>query len=155
MRVVTRIVVTVLCAVALVTFAGALSGCGQSAEKGASGWERVVSAEVSGEQPVKLNLGTHRLGNLVRLAWELSGPESPPVKITFRIFSIKNGLGVGRTVSPETDPDIFKKTDDAITLGPFWPGEYRMFLSQRFVTARGPGYDIKLTVFTMEASPAP
>ena len=151
MRIVARSVVIALCAAALVILAGVSGGCGS--DNPGSEWERVTSAQISGDQPVKLNLGNYRLGDRLRLAWVLSGPENPPVTLTLRIFNIKNGRGYGYAVTPESDGHAIARRDDQAILLALAPGEYRIYFSQRFPPARGPGYDIKLTIYTMRTTP--
>lgn len=153
MGIVARFVVTVLCAAALVTLAGASGGCAKNGgENRVPQWERVTSAQVSGDRPVKLNLGAFRLGDRLRLAWVLSGPEDPPVTLTLRIISVRTGTGYGHTVTPQSGPDAIARRDDQAMSLTAIPGEYRIFFSQRFRPARGPGYDIKLTIYTMRSS---
>ena len=153
MRIVARSVVIALCAAALVTLAGASGGCGDASEDPVPQWKRVTSAQISGDQPVKLNLGDYRLGDRLRLAWVLSGPENPPVTLTLRIFNIKNGRGYGYAVTPESEGHAIARRDDQAILLALAPGEYRIYFSQRFPPARGPGYDIKLTIYTMRTTP--
>ena len=78
MRIVAGPVVAVLCAVALATLAAASVGCGGKGgeDKVQPQWERVTSAQVPGDRPAKVYLGTYRLGERLRLAWVLSGPEN-------------------------------------------------------------------------------
>jgi hypothetical protein len=149
MRINARFVATMLCIGALVVLVGAAGGCGNGG--GASGpqWERVVSAKVSGKQPVKQNLGTYELGDRVRLSWTLSGPEAPPVKLTLRVFSTTAGTGYSAVATPQSAlSGIARKDDNAMSLVVF-PSEYRIFFSQLFPPARGPGYDVTLTLWTM------
>jgi len=172
MRSLTRSVVAALCAAALVSLAGASGGCAglgsdsvpQPSESPSSPgapsspatpapqqpeWENVVSARVSGDRPVKLSLGIHTLGDRVRLAWVLSGPKNPPVTLTLRIINVSTGIGYGQTASPRSDPQpIVRRDDRAMVLAPIWPGEYRIYFSQRFPQQEGPGYDVKLTIST-------
>ena len=153
MRVVARFVVIALCAAALVTLAGASGGCGDGSENPVPEWERVTSAQISGDQPVKLNLGDYRLGDRLRLAWVLSGPEKPPVTLTLRIFNRKTGSGYGYAVTPESGGHAIARRDDQAILLALVPGEYRIYFSQRFAPARGPGYDVELTIYTMRTTP--
>jgi hypothetical protein len=148
MRIIARLVVIALCVAALVTVAAAGGGCGGSSEGPGSQWERVTTAQVSGDKPVKLNLGAYRLGDRVRLAWVLNGPEKPPVSLTLRIIDIKTGRGYGYVVTPESEGHAILRRDDQAILLALVPGDYRIYFSQRFPPARGPGYDISLTVFT-------
>ena len=150
-----RSVLPVLCAVALAVLAAASAGCG---DKGGGGdkvqpqWERVTSAQVSGDRPAKVYLGTYRLGERLRLAWVLSGPKRPPVTLTLRIINADTGTGYGHTVTAQSDANgIARSSDAAISLNEL-AGEYRIYFSQRFRPAKGPGYDIKLTVYTMSSS---
>lgn len=153
MRIVAKCILIVLGAVALVSLAGASGGCGHDGDDPGSQWERVTSAKVSGDQPVKLNLGAHRLGDRVRLAWVLSGPENPPVTLTLRIINVKNGGGVGHAVTPKSEGHaIARRDDNAISLV-LVPGDYRVYFIQRFPPARGPGYDMTLTLYTMRSTP--
>jgi len=147
----TRLAAAVLCAVALASLAAA---CGGSSEGKASPspvpkWEKVVTTQISGAEPVKLNLGTHRLGDRVTVAWDLSGPKKPPVSLTFRIFNTETGVTFGRTVSPLVGLGLKRHDDHGIVLVPIWPGTYRVFFTQRFRPKDGPGYDVKLTVSTL------
>ena len=59
----TRTIVVALAALALVALPLAAAGCGSSAEDDKGTWEKVLSAEVSGKEPVKLNLGTAPAGH--------------------------------------------------------------------------------------------
>ena len=101
---------------------------------------------MSGAQPIKLNLGTYALGDGVRLGWVLTGPATrPPVALTFRIINTVKGPGYGSSVSPG-DAAFSETNENAIVLAPIFPGKYTIFFSQRFLPAKGPGYDVKLTV---------
>ncbi|HZL04463.1 MAG TPA: hypothetical protein VFE45_03420, partial [Coriobacteriia bacterium] len=153
MRIVARFVVTASCIVALVVIAGTAGGCGTAAGTAGPQWERVLSAKVSGEQPVKLNLGTHDLGDRVRLSWTLSGPKEPPVKLTLRAFSTEAGPGFSAVATPQSAPGGLARQDDNALSLIVTPGEYRIFFTQRFPQARGPGYDITLTIWTMHTYP--
>jgi hypothetical protein len=158
MRSFARLVASVLWIAALAVLAGMAGGCGSGTGTAGLQWERVVSAKVSGEQPVKQNLGTHDLGDRVRLSWTLSGPEEPPVKLTLRAFSTAAGPGFSAVATPQSVPGgLARRDDNALSLIAI-PGKYRLFFSQRFPQARGPGYDITLTVWTMHTytpSPSP
>jgi hypothetical protein len=153
MRIIARFVVFALCAAALVTVAEAGGGCGGDSQSPGSQWKRVTTAQVSGDKPVKLNLGTYRLGDRVRLAWVLSGPEKPPVSLTLRITDMKTGRGYGYVVTPESEGHAILRRDDQAILLAMVPGYYRVYFGQRFPPARGPGYDIALTVFTKTTTP--
>jgi hypothetical protein len=151
-----RAVTLVAIATALLTLAGAAAGCGGGAsgdKPGASPspqWEQVLTREVSGAQPIKVNLGTYALGNGVRLGWVLSGPTTkPPVALTFRIINTVKGPGYGNSVS-SGDAAFSETNENAIVLAPIFPGKYTVFFSQRFPKAEGPGYDVKLTVSTFK-----
>jgi hypothetical protein len=153
MRNVARFVMTALCAAALVSVAGTSGGCGGAGDGQGAKWERVTTAEVSGDQPVRQNLGTYPLGDRLRLAWELSGPKAPPVTLTLRIIDVKTGRGYGYAVTPESEGHALARQDDEAILLALVPGNYRIFFSQRFRPARGPGYDMKLTVYTKQTTP--
>ena len=152
MRIV-RLVVIALGAAALVTFAVAGGGCGGGSEGPGSDWERVTTAQVSGDAPVRLYLGEHPLGDRVRLAWALSGPENPPVTLTLRIIDVRTGVGYGYAVTPESEGQAIARQDEQAILLALIPGDYRIYFSQRFPPARGPGYDMKLTVYTKQTTP--
>lgn len=148
MNSVERSVVVAWCIVALVALAGTSAGCGKADENdGAPQWETVVSTEVPGAKPAKILLGTYHLGDRVRLAWDLSGPEKPPVMFTLRVVEITAGVGFGASVSPQ-DANFALHTDEVLVLGPVRPGDYRVYFSQRFRPSQGPGYDVKLTIWT-------
>ena len=153
MRIVARFVVMALCAATLLALAGASGGCGGKDGDSGSEWELVTSAQVSGDQPIKLNLADFRLGDRLRLAWALSGPENPPATLTLRIINVKNGAGYGYAVTPESGGAPIAREDDQAILLAMVPGDYRVYFSQRFPQARGPGYDIKLTVYTKQTTP--
>jgi hypothetical protein len=153
MRIVARFVVTALCAAALVTVAGASGGCGGAGDGPGAQWERVTTAEVSGDQPIRQYLGAYPLGDRLRLAWELSGPKDPPVTLTLRIIDVKTGRGYGYAVTPESEGHALARQDEQAILLALVPGDYRIFFSQRFKPARGPGYDMKLTVYTKQTTP--
>jgi hypothetical protein len=150
MRIRIRLVVAAVAVVALVTLSGASAGCGGSSDEGAPPqWEEVVTSKVSGKTPVKLNLGTHQLGTQARLAWKFSGPDRPPVMLTFRLINDDYGTGFGYSMTPETQG--FKlETENAMTVGPLKPGNFRIFFSQRFPAGEGPGYDGEVTVYTLK-----
>ena len=153
---VVRSVATAFCIVALVVSAGMAGGCGSGTGTSGPQWERVVSAKVAGEQPVKLNLGTYDLGDRVRLSWTLSGPEDPPVKLTLRAFSTEAGPGFSDVATSQSVPGGLARQDDNAMGLLVIPGEYRVFFTQRFPRARGPGYDITLTVWTIHTyTPSP
>jgi hypothetical protein len=153
MRVVARFFVIVLCAAALVTLAGAGGGCGGGSGGPGSQWERVTTAQVSGDKPVRLHLGNYPLGDRVRLAWDLSGPENPPVTLTLRIIDVKTGRGYGYAVTPEPEGHALARQDNQAILLALVPGDYRIYFSQRFRPTRGPGYDIELTLYTKRVTP--
>ena len=136
----------VVAALAVLVIAGA--GCGSSGESKPD-WQEVLTTQISGDKPVKLNLGTHQLGTKVRLAWDLTGPESPPVILTFRLINADYGTGFGYSISP-TDSNFTTKTDNAMTVGPIKSGNFTVYFSQRFAPGEGPGYDGTITVYTLK-----
>ena len=152
-----KAIVLVATAAALVVLLVASAGCGSSESSGdkptasaSPQWQQVLTREVSGERPIKLNLGTHDMGPGARLGWVLSGPgKKPPVILTFRIINQTNGVGYGRSVSPE-DAGFSLEDESAIVLAPIWKGKYIVYFSQRFPAGKGPGYDVKLTVSTLK-----
>ena len=154
MRRMTKPAAFVAFAAALVALAVTASACGSAGSgakpsQGASPqWTTVLTKDVPGSQPIKVNLGTWALGNGVRLGWELSGPTTnPPVVLTLRIINTTSGVGYGTTVS-SGDAGFSTSDPNAIVLNPIWPGKYVIFFSQRFPKAKGPGYDAKLTIST-------
>ena len=150
MRSVTRLILLGAAVLALTASMAASAGCGGSPGAGPSPkWEEVVTSKVSGKAPVKLNLGTHELGTKVRLAWTLSGPDKPPVILTFRIINADYGMGFGHSVTPQ-DQGFKLQTDNAVTITALKPGNFTIFFSQRFPSAQGPGYDGQVTVFTLK-----
>jgi hypothetical protein len=140
-----------LVAVALVALPLPLAACGSSGddETTQGEWEEVVSADISGKAPVKLNLGTHQLGTKVRLAWDLTGPESPPAILTLRLINADYGTGFGYSMSP-TDQNFSAKTENAMTIAPIKHGNFTVYFSQRFPPAQGPGFDGTITVYTLK-----
>jgi len=149
MRGLTRTIVVALATLALMALSLAAAGCGSSAEGETGTWEKVLSQEVSGKEPVKLNLGQHQLGTQVRLAWDLTGPESPPVILTFRLINADYGTGFGYSMTP-THVGFKTKTENAMTIGPLKPGNFTVYFSQRFPPDEGPGYDGTITVYTLK-----
>jgi hypothetical protein len=156
MRRTTRLAALAVLAATLVALAVTTSGCGSGggsssakpSQSASPRWTTVLTKDISGAQPVKLNLGTWALGNGARLGWELSGPATKPsVELTFRIINTANGVGYGNATS-SSDAGFSTSNENAIVLAPIWPGKYVVFFSQRFQKARGPGYDGKLTVST-------
>jgi len=152
MRIV-RLVVIALGAAALVALAVAGGGCGGGSEGPGSQWERVTTAQVSGDKPIRLNLGTYPLGDRLRLAWVLSGPQNPPVMLTLRIIDVKTGRGYGYVVTPESEGHALLRQDEQAIVLTLIPGDYRIYFSQRFRPASGPGYDMKLTAYTKQTTP--
>jgi hypothetical protein len=149
---VTRTVVLIVAAVALAALAPVAAGCGggKPAASASPKWEQVLTTDVPGAKAVKLNLGTHELGAAARLSWVLSGPATaPPVVLTFRIINQKNGVGYGSSVSPK-DPGFSLDDQDAFLLAPIWKGPYYVYFSQRFPQGKGPGYDARITVWTLK-----
>ena len=151
MRISTRLVVLAAAVVALVALAATSAGCGGGSPSASPSpeWEEVVTSTVSGKAPVKLNLGTHQLGTQARLAWKLSGPDEPPVVLTFRLINADYGTGFGYSMTPETQ-GFQLDTENAMTVGPLKPGNFRIFFSQRFQDGAGPGYDGEVTVYTLK-----
>jgi hypothetical protein len=147
MRIGSRLAAGVVAALAILTLASA--GCGSSGDAATPQWQEVLTAQVSGEKPVKLNLGTHQLGTKVRMAWALTGPDNPPVILTFRLINADYGTGFGYSLKP-TDPNFSAKTDNAMTIGPIKPGNFVVYFSQRFAPGQGPGYDGTITVYTLK-----
>jgi hypothetical protein len=151
MRITIRFVVlaAALLVLAALPLAGAGCGSGSSKDDSPPEWVEVVSSKVSGKEPVKLNLGTHQLGTKARLAWKLSGPDSPPVVLTFRLINADYGTGFGYSMTPESQG--FKTvTDNAMTIAPLKPGNFTVYFSQRFPTGEGPGYDGDITIYTLK-----
>ncbi len=143
-------VVLAVAALTLVALPLASTGCGSSGGGNASQeWQKVVSSEISGEAPVKLNLGTHQLGSKVRLAWDLTGPQSPPVTLTFRLINADYGTGFGYSARP-TDQGFKVTTENAATIAPLKPGNFTVYFSQRFAPGKGPGYGGTITVYTLK-----
>ncbi len=103
MRSMTRLVLLGAAVLALAASMATSAGCGGGSPGAGPSpkWEEVVTSKVSGKAPVKLNLGTHELGTSVRLAWKLSGPDKPPVVLTFRIINADYGMGFGHSVTPQ------------------------------------------------------
>jgi hypothetical protein len=144
-----RTAALVLAVLALAALPVTFAACGSSqGDKPAQEWQEVLTTQVSGKVPVKRNLGTHRLGTKVRLAWDLTGPESPPVILTFRLINADYGTGFGYSMTP-TDKNFTVRTENAMTIGPIKPGNFTVYFSQRFPPAKGPGYDAKITVYTL------
>ena len=144
-----RLAVIALGTAALAALPLAGAGCGSAAKTDTPPkWEKVLSTEVSGAKPVKLLLGTYHLSGQVRLAWDLSGPETPPVMFTLRVVDVKYGVGFGASLSP-ADATFALRSESVIVLGPIKSADYRLYFSQRFPPAKGPGYDVKLTIYTL------
>ena len=147
MRIRTRLVVAAV--IVLVALTGASAGCGGTEGGESAEWVEVLTSDVSGKEPVKLNLGTHQLGTQVRLAWKLSGPDEPPVMLTFRLINADYGTGFGYSMTPQ-DKGFKLETANAMTVGPIKPGNFTVYFSQRFPPAEGPGYDGEITVYTLK-----
>ena len=145
-----RFVACVLCAVAIVTLAASCGGGKDGTGQQAGTWHEILTTEISGKVPVKVALGTYDLGAQVRVGWVLSGPEKPPVSLTFRVFNFARGVNFGETVVPATHAGFKLVDDQAMVIGPIFTGKYRLFFSQRFRAQDGPGYDIRLTVSTLQ-----
>jgi hypothetical protein len=150
MRITVRVAVLAVVALSLVALPVASAGCGgSSGDEPDPEWVEVVTSKVSGKEPVKLNLGTHQLGTQARLAWKLSGPDEPPVMLTFRLINADYGTGFGYSMTPQ-DKGFKLETDNAMTVGPIKPGNFTVYFSQRFPTGEGPGYDGEITVYTLK-----
>ena len=151
MRLMIRFIACALCAVALVTLAAACGGGKDGAGQKQTGtWHEILTTKISGKTPVKVALGAYDLGSMVRVGWVLTGPQKPPVSLTFRVFNFAKGVNFGETVVPATHAGFKLVDDQAMVIGPIFTGESRMFFSQRFRPQDGPGYDIQLTVSTLK-----
>jgi hypothetical protein len=145
-----RTIALALAVFALAALPAALAACGSSQGDEPKGeWQEVLTREVSGKAPVKLNLGTHQLGTKVRLAWDLTGPQSPPVILTLRLINADYGTGFGYSTQP-TDPGFKTADESAMTIAPIKPGNFTVYFSQRFAPGQGPGYDGTITVYTLK-----
>jgi hypothetical protein len=146
-----RLAVVAAAVVALAVLALASAGCGGSSGDTAPSpeWVEVATSKISGKEPVKINLGTYQLGTKARLAWKLSGPDKPPVMLTFRLINVDYGTGFGYSMTPQ-DQGFETQTDNAMTVGPLKPGNFTVFFSQRFAAGEGPGYDGEITVYTLK-----
>jgi hypothetical protein len=150
MRIAIRFVVLAAAVLALAALPLAGAGCGgSSGDTAPPEWVEVVTSKISGKEPVKLNLGTHQLGTKARLAWKLSGPDKPPVMLTFRLINADYGTGFGYSMTPQ-DQGFELQTDNAMTVGPLKPGNFTVYFSQRFTADEGPGYDGEITVYTLK-----
>jgi hypothetical protein len=147
----TRTIVLVLATLALAALPATLAACGSSdgTDTAQGEWQEVLTRDISGKTPFKLNLGTHQVGTKVRLAWDLNGPQSPPVILTFRLINADYGTGFGYSSRP-TDAGFQTETDNAMTIGPIKPGNFTIYFSQRYVPGQGPGYDGTITVYTLK-----
>ena len=147
----TRGTALALAALALAALPAGLAACGSSGGTASTQgeWQEVLTRDIDGKAPFKLNLGTHQVGTKVRLAWDLTGPESPPVILTFRLINADYGTGFGYSARP-TDAGFQTKTDNAMTIGPIKPGNFTIYFSQRYVPGQGPGYDGTITVYTLK-----
>ena len=139
---------------ALVILLTVCAGCGSGSGAAPSPtptaqWRQVLAREISGAQPVKVNLGAYDLGSGARLQWRLSAPSTPPpVALTFRIINQTNGVGYGSTVMSRSQGFSLDEPA-AIVLTPIISGKYVVFFSQRFPASKGPGYDASITVWTL------
>ncbi len=151
MRRMTRLVPLAAAVLALVVLTATSAGCGGGSADDSSPpqWQKVVTTEVSGKESVKLNLGVHPLGTKVRLGWKLSGPDKPPVMLTLRLINVDIGTGFGYSMTPN-DQGFKLETDNAMTIAPLKPGNFRIFFTQRFPQAKGPGYSGEVTVYTLK-----
>jgi hypothetical protein len=147
----TRSFALALLVLALAALPATVAACGSSDGQKTSQreWQEVLSTRISGKAPAKLNLGTHQVGTKVRLAWDLSGPQSPPVILTFRLINADYGTGFGYSSRP-SDQGFQTKTDNAMTIGPIKAGNFTIYFSQRFRPGEGPGYDGTITVYTLK-----
>jgi hypothetical protein len=145
-----RLAVAALLALALAALTGAVAGCALVGNTSVQHWEPVASGRISGQRPVRLSMGTYRLGDRVRVAWVLSGPQNPPVTLTFRLEGVHTGNSYSASILQQKHPDVLERRDESgLSLRDVVPGEYRLYLSQRFRKAQGPGYDIKFTIYTL------
>jgi len=145
-----RLALAALFALVLAALTGAAAGCALIGNTSVQHWDPVASGHISGERPVRLFLGTYHLGDRVRLAWVLSGPQSPPVTLTLRADSVRPRNGYSTSVMLQKHPVAIPRINEhALGLSDVEPDEYRLYFSQRFRKAQGPGYDIRFTVFTM------
>lgn len=150
MRRTSRSVLLAAALLALVVLTAAGAACGGSSGDGSSPeWQEVLTSKVSGKAPFKLNLGTHQLGAKVRLAWSLTGPDKPPVMLTFRLINADYGTGFGYSMTPQ-DVGFELQSDNAMTIAPLKPGSFTVYFSQRFPPDEGPGYDGEITVYTLK-----
>ena len=67
----------------------------------------------------------------------------------FRLINADYGTGFGYSMTPETQ-GFQLESENAMTVGPLKPGNFRIFFSQRFLDGVGPGYDGEVTVYTLK-----
>jgi hypothetical protein len=140
----------------LVVLVALTTACGSGGFVAPEPWREVTAGRISGEHPVKHGLGVFHLDSDVRLAWVLSGPQNPRVTLSLRIESVDNGSGASNTIPPKETPSLPRRDDSGLGLTEIRPGNYRVYLVQRFPQGRGPGYDISFTLFTRPVpSPVP
>jgi len=138
-----------------VVFATLSTGCGSGGFTAPQPWRELTAGHISGKHPVKLYLGQFKLDSDVRLAWVLSGPQNPPVTLSLRIASV-DGSSASNTIPPQETPSLPRRTESGLGFTEIEPGNYRIYLVQRFAEERGPGYDISFTLFTRPVpSPVP
>ena len=139
-----------LCSAAAVTLMAVASGCALTSSENpitAQEWTKVASGHISGQRPVRLNLGLHHLGVAVRVAWVLSGPSNPPATLSLRVVSASDGAQWGSAMTPQNRV-AGRRNDYALYAAGFNPGEFRVSLTQTFPRGHGPGFNVAYTIFT-------
>jgi hypothetical protein len=134
----------------ILAVAGLTAGCALIGNQPYDPWQLVTSGRIDGDRPVKLSLGAYQLGDRVRLAWTLSGPDNPPVALTLRAEGVTRGDGYAHSIPPQKH-GLPRHDDHAMGMLDLQPGVYRLYFSQRFRPSRGPGYDISFAIYTMDS----
>ena len=140
----------------LVALVSLTTACGSSGFVAPQPWREVIGGHIPGEHPVKRSLGVFHLDSDVRLAWVLSGPQDPRVTLSLRIEGVDNGSSYSNTIPPQETQSLPRRNDSGLGLTEIQPGNYRVYLIQRFAKGQGSGYDISFTLFTRPVpSPVP
>jgi hypothetical protein len=138
-----------LCALVL-TALSSVAGCAISAQPPAPQWEKVTTGRMSGDQTTRQYLGTFYLVSQARLAWDLSGPSDARAEFKLmlaRTLDAYNAEGHGTSVRSWKD-DFTLHDAEALHVGGFEPGEYRITLTQRLPRGSSAGCTGTFTLYT-------
>ena len=108
---------------------------------------------MSGHSPGTLSLGTHHLGDQVRLAWRLSGSRNDGASFTLDVERPDGSAGYSASVDSGSFSGALPQRDDSALALEIPPGDYNISFGQRLVPPQVTGYDVQYTLYTTKSPP--